>query len=267
MATATGRPDRSAGSGRHGRTCLGAAPWPEPTLAQPDRGKHFCLGERLGPSGTALVADRLPQGLTGLQVAMQTSLAALPTGTAWLLRVALVLLVACMLVPLLRASMNSRAEVALTAAVVMLLTLVGVVYLACFLPWISNLLNLWSLALLLAAFVYWRHGSFRASSTSSSSAALPSAIASRAAGSSSCRRSRDRPCAAPSPSCRWRSGRRRTGLPERQRRRCRSIDPAGGEVGFGDEGLRQRLEPGSTYCASTSKATTPATAPTPRATD
>ena len=119
----------------------------------------FAPGSAWDLSGTDLVADRLPQAMSGLQVAMQTSLAALPIGAAWLLRAALLLLVACMLVPLLRASMGARAEVALTAAVVMLLTLFGVVYLACFLPWILNLLNFWTLALLLAAFVYWRHGS------------------------------------------------------------------------------------------------------------
>ena len=140
--------------------CLGAATvalsplWPSLTLED-----IFASGSAWDLSGTALVADRLPQAMSGLQVAMQTPFAALPTGTAWLLRAALLLLVACMLLPLLRASMGSRAEVALTAAVVMLLTLFGVVYLACFLPWILNLLNFWTLALLLAAFVYWRHGS------------------------------------------------------------------------------------------------------------
>jgi hypothetical protein len=36
--------------------------------------------------------------------------------------------------------------------------LVTVVYLACFGPWLLNLLNFWSLGLLLTLFVYWRHG-------------------------------------------------------------------------------------------------------------
>ena len=140
--------------------CLGAATialsplWPRLTLED-----TFASGSVWDLPGTALVADRLPQAMSGLQVAMQTPFAALPTGTAWLLGAGFLLVVACMLLPLLSASKGSRAEVALTAAVVLVLTLFAVVYLACFLPWILNLLNFWALALLLAAFVYWRHGS------------------------------------------------------------------------------------------------------------
>jgi hypothetical protein len=110
-------------------------------------------------SGTDLVANRLPEAMSGLQVAMRRPLPVLPMGPAWLLRAGLLLLVACMLLPLLRGSVGARAEIALTAVAIVLLTLFGVVYLACFLPWILNLLNFWSIALLLAAFVYWRHGS------------------------------------------------------------------------------------------------------------
>ena len=140
--------------------CLGAATialsplWPRLTLED-----IFASGSVWDLPGTALVADRLPQAMSGLQVAMQTPFAALPTGTAWLLGAGFLLVVACMLLPLLSASKGSRAEVALVATVVLVLTLFAVVYLACFLPWILNLLNFWALALLLAAFVYWRHGS------------------------------------------------------------------------------------------------------------
>ena len=74
--------------------------------------------------------------MSGLQVAMQRPLPVLPMGPAWLLRAGLLLLVACMLLPLLRGSVGAKTEIALTAVAIVLLTLFGVVYLACFLPWI-----------------------------------------------------------------------------------------------------------------------------------
>ena len=40
-------------------------------------------------------------------------------------------------------------------------TLLAVIYLACFGPWLLNLLNFWALAVLLALFVYWRHAVVR----------------------------------------------------------------------------------------------------------
>jgi hypothetical protein len=140
--------------------CLGVA-----TIASSPLWPTLTVGNIFGPQSawavpsTALVVNRLPQAMSGLQFAMQSSPPALPSGTAWLLRAGVLFLIVCMLLPLLRSSIGHRAEVALTAVAVALLALFGVVYLACFLPWILNLLNFWTLALLLAAFVYWRHGS------------------------------------------------------------------------------------------------------------
>ena len=80
----------------------------------------------------------------------------LPRPINWLMRAFVISGSTAVVLPFI----GQSAGPAITAAkgIAIAVTLLAVIYLACFGPWLLNLLNFWALAVLLALFVYWRHG-------------------------------------------------------------------------------------------------------------
>jgi hypothetical protein len=126
-----------------------------PSLTLPD---IFGAGSPWDVTGRALVVERFPEALAGLGDVLRSPLSTLPYPIDWLVRAFILCAVAAVLVPFLGLPLRRAVPTALVAGLVAALTVPAAVYVACFGPWLLNLLNFWALALVLALFCYWRHG-------------------------------------------------------------------------------------------------------------
>lgn len=109
-------------------------------------------------TGAALVAERYPAALAGLGRVLRTPPPALPPAVAWLVRAFLAGTAAAVLLPFFGLPLRAAARTALAALAVEAVAVAGLLYLACFGPWLLNLLNFWFLGLAFLAYCYWRHG-------------------------------------------------------------------------------------------------------------
>jgi hypothetical protein len=123
-----------------------------------DARRIFAVGSPWDLSGVALVAQRFPEALRALGEVLRTPLAMLPHPIKWMIRAFVVFGSAAIVLPFIGQNAGPAAVTAAKGIAIAAVTLVAVIYLACFGPWLLNLLNFWALALLLALFVYWRHG-------------------------------------------------------------------------------------------------------------
>jgi hypothetical protein len=122
------------------------------------------LGDVLRPDspwdipGQSLVTERFPTALAGLSQALNTPLALLLEPVRSLVCVGLVTISAAIAMPLLTLPLPQCLGVVAKALLVAGVTVLAAVYVACFGPWLVNLLNFWALGVALALFCYWRHG-------------------------------------------------------------------------------------------------------------
>lgn len=106
-----------------------------------------------------LVEQRFPEALRALGKVVHSPLAALPHPVDWLVRAFVLSGAAAIVLPFIGMNFGRATVTAATGIGVAAVSLVAVIYLACFGPWLLNLLNFWALGLLLVLFTYWRHGS------------------------------------------------------------------------------------------------------------
>ena len=123
-----------------------------------DARRIFAVGSPWELSGVALVEQRFPEALRALGEVIRTPLAMLPRPINWLMRAFVISGSAAVVLPFIGQSAGPAAITAAKGIAIAAVTLLAVIYLACFGPWLLNLLNFWALAVLLALFVYWRHG-------------------------------------------------------------------------------------------------------------
>jgi hypothetical protein len=126
-----------------------------PALTLPD---IFGSGSPWDLTGRALVVERFPEALAGVGDVLRSPLTTLPHSVGWLVRAFVLCAAAAVLVPFFGLPLRRAVPTALAAGLVAGLTVPAAVYAACFGPWLLNLLNFWALALVLALFCYWRHG-------------------------------------------------------------------------------------------------------------
>jgi hypothetical protein len=109
-------------------------------------------------TGATLIGERFPLALAGLDQVLRTPPDTLPASVASLTRGFLAFGLAAALLPFLRRPIRAALLLLLAVAAVGAAGLTGIVYLACFGPWLLNQLNFWALGLFFLAFCYWRHG-------------------------------------------------------------------------------------------------------------
>jgi hypothetical protein len=118
----------------------------------------FSAGSPWDASGEALLEQCIPETLSMLPATFEAPLAMLPHPAGWLMCAFLLCAAAAVLVPIAGVDPRRAARTILLGFATAAFALVTVVYFACFVPWLLNLLNFWTLGLLLMLFVYWRHG-------------------------------------------------------------------------------------------------------------
>jgi hypothetical protein len=120
----------------------------------------FSAGSPWTISGVALLELCFAETLGMLPVTFETPLAMLPHPLGWLMRAFLFCAAAAVLIPIAGMAPPRAARTVLLGFGIAAFALVTVMYLACFGPWLLNLLNFWSFGLLLMLLTYWRHGTF-----------------------------------------------------------------------------------------------------------
>lgn len=108
--------------------------------------------------GQSLVTERFPTALAGLSQALDTPLALVSEPVRSLVCAGVLAVSAAIAMPLLIMSLPQGLATAAKALLAAVLTIVAAIYVACFGPWLLNLLNFWALGVALALFCYWRHG-------------------------------------------------------------------------------------------------------------
>lgn len=108
--------------------------------------------------GQLLVTERFPTALAGLSQALDTPLALVPEPIRSLVSAGLLAVSAAVAMPLLTMPLPQCLGTAAKALMAAALTTLAAIYVACFGPWLLNLLNFWALGVALALFCYWRHG-------------------------------------------------------------------------------------------------------------
>jgi hypothetical protein len=156
---ASGRSAWSLGLAALSGALLGSAVVASAPVARAfDLPKIFSAGSPWDISGVALLEQCFPETLGMLPAMLEAPLAMLPHPLGWLMRAFLFSAAAAVLIPIAGMAPRRAALAVVLGFGVAAFALVTVVYLACFGPWLLNLLNFWSLGLLLTLFVYWRHG-------------------------------------------------------------------------------------------------------------
>ena len=118
----------------------------------------FGIGPEWNLSGAALVEQRFPEALAGLGGVLRSPLAMLPHPVDRLVHAFIACAALALLLPFVGLTPRQAIANATVGVGVAAFTALAVVYLACFGPWILNVLNFWALGVLLVLFVYWRHG-------------------------------------------------------------------------------------------------------------
>ena len=123
-----------------------------------DASDIFGSGPEWNLSGAVLVEQRFPKVLAGLGGVLRAPLAMLPHPVDWLVGAFILCAALELLLPFLGLPLRQAIANSIAAAAVAAFATLALIYLACFGPWMLNLLNFWALGVLLVLFVYWRHG-------------------------------------------------------------------------------------------------------------